>query len=959
MNPEHERRVQELFDELCDVPEPERTTRLAKATRDDPELIRAVQTLFREDAAAGSFLDAPLLGPDFRLSGPYAATGRIDDGSGGQHPEAIGPYRIQGVLGQGGMGVVYRAFEQRLQRVVALKILREGLPGSRPWRHFELEAEALARLRHPAIATIFEAGTADFGRGPVPFLAMELVPGGIDLAHHAQERGLDLRQRAEILVQVCVAVHHAHQNRVIHRDLKPGNILVDSEGRPRVVDFGLARLLDSERTQASGAGDVHRIIGTLAYMSPEQVTSDPSAPDTSADVYSLGATGYHVFSGRPPYELDGLNLPAALVRVSREEPKPLSAVVPHVGRDLTAIVSKAMAREKEKRYPSASALAEDLTRWLNHQPVVARPASTLEQIGKFARRNRLLVGASATLLLVLVSGMIVTTSYARKAHAQSLRAQRIKTYLQDTLRSAGDPRTDGREHSPTHMLARATLDLERLADDPETLAEVADTLGMAYHENGAYADAERLVRTALDERTRVLGPRNVETLASQNNLGIVLVALSRLGEAEAHLRRAYEGRLAILGDGDEATQRSANWLGQVLLQKADPAGAELIFSASLAVRRRTLGEEALPTLSTRQHLALAWRRMGRIAEAESALREIVEVERRVCGPDDFEVFEALNNLASLLAELGRQQEAEGLLVEAQDGYQRLRGPEHHDTLLVRENLQALRAQMAPPAETAERTDGDQIQPGFLVLAAGQRFYRGELQEAEGDLERAIAALRATEGQEGLLLAARQNLANVLVETGRVEAGLELQREIVAGYSRAGTERSMYGLMARAALADTLSRTGKHADASREARAAFDGLEDVAGERGVYTLGAMSILATVLARAGRLQEALEHSQAAVSLAESALGAKNAFTAIFRFRLGSILSELGRFEEAEQELLASHETLATVHTERGTYTQHAIRALIELYESWERVEEAERWRSVLGAPAARPIEASLPK
>ena len=289
-------------------------------------------------------------------------------------PATIGRYRIIRLLGAGGMGTVYEAEQDHPRRKVALKVLKYGLPSPDVLWRFEQEAEVLGRLQHPGIARIYEAGQAETGRGVAqPYFAMELVHG-VPLLEYAQAHHLNTRQRLELMVKVSEAVQHAHQLGVIHRDLKPANILVEESGQPKILDFGVARVADRE-AQATRQTEVGQIVGTLAYMSPEQVSGDPLAVDTRSDVYALGVILYELLAGRLPYPISR-QLPEAVQTIREEEPTSLSSVNRTFRGDIETIVGKALEKEKTRRYASAEELAADIQHYLKDEPITARPPST-------------------------------------------------------------------------------------------------------------------------------------------------------------------------------------------------------------------------------------------------------------------------------------------------------------------------------------------------------------------------------------------------------------------------------------------------------------------------------------------------------------------------------------------------------------------------------------------------------
>ena len=321
-------------------------------------------------------------------------------------PAAIGRYRILGLLGQGGMGAVYEAEQEQPRRKVALKVIRSAWAAPELLHRFELESQALGRLHHPGIAQIYEAGSADTGVGRQPFFAMELIHGQ-SLCEYAGSQGLSTRERLELMIRVCDAVQHAHRRGIIHRDLKPRNILVDESGQPKILDFGLARIIDSD-AQATRQTDAGQLLGTLAYMSPEQVLADPLAIDTRSDVYALGVILYELLAGRLPYALPR-HIHQAVETIRKDDPLPLSAVSRAYRGDIETIVNRALEKDRERRYASAADLAADLRRYLDDEPIAAKPRSAADQLRKFARRHKAVVTGVAAVLVVLVGGIVAST----------------------------------------------------------------------------------------------------------------------------------------------------------------------------------------------------------------------------------------------------------------------------------------------------------------------------------------------------------------------------------------------------------------------------------------------------------------------------------------------------------------------------------------------------------------------
>ncbi|MEO1129589.1 MAG: serine/threonine-protein kinase, partial [Planctomycetota bacterium] len=400
MDPERFARIKAVFDEAVERPASEREELVHQRCGDDAELVRSVLELLRHDRTNVDVLDAAR-DTSAATSGALPAMPTLTQGA------IVGGYVISDTLGIGGFGVVYRATQERPHREVALKLIRPGLASAKLLRRFELEAELLGRLRHPGIAQVYEAGAVETDAGTQPFFAMELVEGE-PLDAYAAAHGLSSRQRLELFLQICDAVQHAHSKGVLHRDLKPSNVLVTPEGRVKVLDFGVARATDADIQATTMQTEVGQLIGTVPYMSPEQAAADPSHLDTRSDVYTLGVVLYELMTGRLPYSMEQRQLYEAVRVIREEEPTRLSVLDKSLRGDVETIVGKALEKEPDRRYQSASDFGADVRRFLSDEPIIARPPSTLYQIRKFARRNTALVGGIAATFVVLIAGIIAT-----------------------------------------------------------------------------------------------------------------------------------------------------------------------------------------------------------------------------------------------------------------------------------------------------------------------------------------------------------------------------------------------------------------------------------------------------------------------------------------------------------------------------------------------------------------------
>jgi len=587
-------------------------------------------------------------------------------------PARIGRYVLRRRIASGGMGTVYEAIQEEPRRPVALKVVKHDFNGPEALRRFQVEVQILARLRHPAIAQIYEAGTHDEGNGSVPFFAMEYIPNAKSITEFAESRKLGLRERLALFAVVCDAVHHGHQKGVIHRDLKPGNILVDSSGNPHIIDFGVARATDTDLVLATVQTEVGQLVGSVAYMSPEQFDADPSDIDTRSDVYALGVVLYELLGGRLPYDVLRTRVFEA-ARVVREDPPLRLGDLNHATRgEVETIVHKALEKERDRRYQSAFGLAEDIRRYLAGQAIAAKPPSIGYHIRVFARRNKVLLAAVAAIFVVLVLALAGSTSLYLRAERERQRAERE----QARSRAATDFITSALESvTPPSYNVEPTVDdlMQRLSstvdgafpDDPGVEAEIRmaiarGTLPLAETHSEKWQIVEDQLQAALALRESVFGPNATQVLEAQDYLATLYGIRGRNEELAAMRRSIYASLRATAGERDPKTLEAAAGLVEALGELPLYEEAEALAVRTLEARRQVLGPNHLDTLMSRVQLAWIELLRGHADRAEIEASQIVATCRQHFGNDHELTRIACSELAAAKIVQGKLDEAQAV-----------------------------------------------------------------------------------------------------------------------------------------------------------------------------------------------------------------------------------------------------------------------------------------------------------
>ncbi|MHC4211267.1 MAG: serine/threonine-protein kinase [Planctomycetota bacterium] len=618
-----------------------------------------------------------------------AVSGRAGDAAASP---AIDGYENLVELHRGGQGVVYRALQTATNRTVALKVLLAGaFATSRQRLRFEREIDLVAALRHSNIVTVYDSGVATDGRH---WFAMEYLEGET-LDQHVEARRdpaavrrLTLRETLRLFSKICAAVSHAHQRGVMHRDLKPGNVIVDEHDEPQVLDFGLAKPVDPEigRQQATVtvAGG---FVGTLAYASPEQTTGDPGQVDIRSDVYALGVILYEMLAGRFPYAVTG-RMSDVIDAITKAPPRSLRTQrgLPYrIGEELDTIVSKALAKEPDRRYQSVEALRGDIEHYLAGKPIDAKRDSGWYVLTKTLLRYKLQVAAAALLVVMLTGFGIAMSVLYRQARNEADKVTKINVFLEDTLGSVEPP---GRgEVTVRNFLDEGVYWIDvALAEQPEIEASVRTIIGNAYRNVGRLQEAEAQLLQGLRTRRELFGDRHVQVAKSLSSLGLLRLAQQRHEEAEEYFQQALDLRRDLLGDDHLEAAAAMMNLATLKRLRGEPDAAERLLRHALAVRRTRLGEQHSDVAMCQFSLARVFEDRGAVAGALALHQRALATRRSRLHEDHPDLTRSLIALGSMHLRMEQPRSAEPLLREALDHQQRVLPEGHWRTARTRRLL---------------------------------------------------------------------------------------------------------------------------------------------------------------------------------------------------------------------------------------------------------------------------------
>jgi len=870
---DHWRKLEELFYAALDLAPSERPSFLDHSCEADSALRREVEILLNSSDKTWGFFQKPL----------QAAAEQVTAGS-DFFGQRIGDYKVIRLMGEGGMGKVYLAAraDELYQQQVAIKLVQGGTGRTRDLLlRFSAERQILANLAHPNIARLLDAGIATHGS---PYLVMEYIEGeAID--KYVAAGALSIRDRLELFRTVCAAVEYAHRNLVVHRDIKPANILVTREGVPKLLDFGIAKLLQSSNDSGDGAGAAltratERLM-TPEYASPEQARGQVIT--TATDVYALGGLLYALLTGRPPFELASRDpLEVAQIICERPPTRPSSADHDHAALprgedaklkgDLDNIVLKALRKEPELRYPTVAEFSEDVRRYLEGYPLQAGSNAWGYRATKFVRRHKGAVAAAVLMAFAIIGfsiGMGVLAQRARrernKAEQEQLKSEQEAKFLSGLFKAS----TPDVERGKT-ITARDVLDLgaqridRELSGQPEVRAAMLDNIGMSYYALGLYDQARPLVEQAYSLRKQTLGQSNLTLAESSEHLGEVLRIQGKYADAEPLLRQALAVRQRSLGDKDKLVGESLTDLGEVLSLQSKSKEAETVLRNAIAIAAPDTDVAA----DARDYLALVVEPEGRYDEAIQLLRSSSGILARNKGTDSPDYLISMHNLAGALMDIGNLSEGEVIERQVLATRQRVSGAEHPDTTYSLNNL------------------------GWVLLE------KGDWAAAEPYLKQNLEANRKRLGEKHPRMAtALNNWARVLQEKGDYADAEKFYQQALTISRETGGAQSRSAAKIEANIGFLRLDRGDYAGAEKYSREALELRRKLGGDENPDVASSLIDVGVIRSFRGDLPGAEALLRQALDVRKKILAPGHMRIISTQVRLGEVLTAEGKFSEAE--------------------------------------------------------------
>lgn len=977
VDPARWKKIQDLFAAALERLPAERDLFLRQACAKDEDLFREVLSLLQADQDAHSILDGSALDAS-GISSKLSAEGKV-----------IGAYRIVKQVGTGGMGVVYLAerADGQFQQKVALKVIKRGMDSEEILRRFQSERQILAQFEHPNVVRLLDGGMTDDG---LPYFTMEHVEGE-PIDSYCDRLSLSIDERLHLFRTICSAVQYAHRNLVVHRDLKPSNILVTGDGSVKLLDFGIAKMLDV----AGGSADVTGLtrmgvkVMTPEYASPEQVRGEPVT--TASDVYSLGVILYQLLSGHHPYRFPSRS-PADVEKVVRNtEPRKPSTVaqqtevvegspitpelvsksrstMPEKLRkrlegDLDTICIKALQKMPEQRYGSVDQLLGDIVAHSAGQAISARPATLPYRVRKFVQRHRTAVTATAgVFLMVAVLVVFYTLRLAEerdRARLEAMKAEQVSEFLTSLFKVSDPSESRGQTITARELLERGAARIEReLSGQQEVQATMMNVVGKVYQSLGLYENATGYLERSLDIRRRIFDRTHPDVAASLNDLGSLLHARGFYPQADSLFRQALAIRRSVSDEPTPELAESMNDLGMVLRDMGAYDEAGPLLREALAVRQRALGLEHLKTAESLNNLALMYQDRGAYDTADTLMRAALQLKRKLLGEDHPEVSLSLGSLAFILQDKGEYDEAETLFRETLTLDRRIHGEVHPSISTDLYQLASL-VQRKGQYDTAETLFRQVLELDRKLLGAEHpyialdinniasvRSEKEDLKGAETLYREALALNRKIHGEEHPEVATSfSNLGSVLNRQRRyaeaepvLTRALQLRRKLLG-------EKHPHVVTTLSLLASLADGKGDSKQAEMRYREVYDLRVQLLGERHPQTAGAMVNLGSSMMKSGQVAGTETLLTAALSILQEKLPADHWEIANAKSILGECFVKLKKFKDAEPLVMEGYEGLKLRRGVGDRLTQSALRRVITLLEATNRKQEAAGYRSAM--------------
>ncbi len=854
-------RLQELFYAALALSAEERVQFLDRECADDPALRAEVESLIGFSGKSLQELRQPVDQAAQKLAASEAE-------------QQIGPYRLIRPIGEGGMGQVFlaRRADHLYEQEVAIKLMHASLKQAHSMlSRFSAERQILANLNHPNIARLLDAGLTPDG---VPYLVMEYIDG-VRIHEYCRVNKLSPKDILKLFLPVCSAVEYAHKSLVVHRDIKPANILVTPGGVPKLLDFGIAKLLDPEGEDALTITGERMM--TPEYASPEQVRGDHVT--TSTDVYALGVLLYELLTGKRPFRLESKNPLKVVQVICEQQPQPPSlaarasaqetnrGVGPRIDRDLDNIVLMAMKKEPSRRYASVSALSADVQAYLSGYPVQARTDNWSYRSGKFVLRHRAAVAAAGLVAIALLGFSVAMGVMAKRANQARLTAEKETQFLNSIFQAATPDESRGKAVMARDLLDQGTRRIDsELAGQPALQATMLDNVGRAYSALGLYPQAQSLLQRAFEIRRRIYGAQSLDTAATEQALGNVIRLQNDFKQAEPLFRDSLAVRESKLGSHDVLLAESLDSLGECLYLQDRLVEAEPLLRRALAIHRSNPSDDVS---GTENYLALLLERKGNFPEAAQLLREAVQIDERSKGADSPDYLISLHNYGGALIDAGNLDEAEATERRVLALREKISGPNHPDIFYPLNNL------------------------GFILLE------KGEWQQAMPFLQRNLDLCHKI-GDDKRVAVARNNWARALQQKGDYAAAEAALKQALQEAHALSGENSSLSAKVLANLGLLEFDRHNYAAAENYARQALAIQTKVAGNQTPGYANALIDLAEDRLFQGDAGGAEPLLRQALAIRQQKFNAGNPAIIAVEVRLGEDLTQEGKLPEAETVL-----------------------------------------------------------